>query len=263
MNAGDLTTLANVKTWLGLTVTTSDALLSRLITSNSSYIQAWLNRRIALQAYTERRDGSGAGEGQFKMMFAKTPVEDVSYVGVNGIEIPASGDGGVLLPGYGFDANAVWLAETQAAGGFVRGRRNVTLIYRAGFVIDEERTTPATPFQITPALLWLSDEGVTLDGDAMTKVSSSPAIGQYAVSSTGVYTFNALNTAASVTIRYSYVPADIEQVCIELLALGFAGKDRTGVSSKAVGGETISYLQKDMTSNMKTLLYQYRNVLPL
>ena len=55
----DLTTLANVKGWLGVTATTDDALLSRLISAASDYVQTWLNRTIATQTYSETRDGSG------------------------------------------------------------------------------------------------------------------------------------------------------------------------------------------------------------
>jgi hypothetical protein len=55
----DLTTLANVKGWLGVTATTDDALLTRLISAASDYVQKWLNRTIAVQPYTETRDGTG------------------------------------------------------------------------------------------------------------------------------------------------------------------------------------------------------------
>ena len=50
---GDLTTLADVKAWLqtgqSAFPATDDALLTRLITAASQFIQTWLNRRIASQ----------------------------------------------------------------------------------------------------------------------------------------------------------------------------------------------------------------------
>jgi len=51
----DLTTLADVKAWLqtgqSAFPATDDALLTRLITAGSQYIQSWLNRQIALADY--------------------------------------------------------------------------------------------------------------------------------------------------------------------------------------------------------------------
>jgi hypothetical protein len=66
MALGDLTTLADVKTWLqtghNAFPVTDDALLTRLVTSASEYIQSWLNRSIALADYFEMREGTGGGK---------------------------------------------------------------------------------------------------------------------------------------------------------------------------------------------------------
>jgi hypothetical protein len=67
MAFGDLTTLADVKAWLqtgqSAFPVTDDALLTRLITAASQVIQTWLNRQIALQDWTEIRDGAGTALG--------------------------------------------------------------------------------------------------------------------------------------------------------------------------------------------------------
>ena len=69
MASGDLTTLADVKAWLQTGQNpfpaTDDALLSRLITAASQYVQTWLSRPIALSNYTEIRDGTGGCRLQF------------------------------------------------------------------------------------------------------------------------------------------------------------------------------------------------------
>ena len=61
MTTGDLTTLANVKAYFSppLVTTADDALLSRLITAASGFIQSWLNRTIASATYSETRNGAG------------------------------------------------------------------------------------------------------------------------------------------------------------------------------------------------------------
>jgi len=256
----DLTTLARAKAWLGgATNTTDDELLLRLIHAASVFVQSWLNRRIMLQAYYERRNGSIAGAGLKGMVFGDGPVFDVQSVFINGATVPASSDGAILQPGYAFDENEIWLAGYQ----FTKGKRNVTLAYRAGFTTNEVRTIPTTPFQLTPLYMWLLDVGVTMNSTAMTKVSGTPTTGQYSVNATGVYTFAAADTGKDVTIGYSLCPADIEQGVIDMLALRYRERDRIGVVSKAVGGETVSFTQKDMSDSTKTLLQQYRKVVPL
>src|ERR1700751_5443963 len=91
---GDLTTLADVKALLKTGQSpfpaTDDALLTRLITAASQYIQTWLNRQIALQDWIEVRDGIGnaLGPGDVRYQFAAFPVTTVSLVVVDGLTIP-------------------------------------------------------------------------------------------------------------------------------------------------------------------------------
>jgi Phage gp6-like head-tail connector protein len=91
---GDLTTLADVKAWLqtgqSAFPATDDALLTRLITAASQYIQTWLNRQIALQDWIEVRDGIGNALGpiEVRYQFAVFPVTAVCLVVVDGLTIP-------------------------------------------------------------------------------------------------------------------------------------------------------------------------------
>jgi Phage gp6-like head-tail connector protein len=91
---GDLTTLTDVKAWLqtgqSAFPATDDALLTRLITAASQYIQTWLNRQIALQDWIEVCDGMGnpLGPGDVRYQFAAFPVTAMSLVVVDGLTIP-------------------------------------------------------------------------------------------------------------------------------------------------------------------------------
>ena len=125
MATGDLTTLANVKAYLSppLTTTNDDALLTRLVTAASQFIQAWLGRTIAETAYNETRNGLGAT----RLFLRNRPVTNVTSVAVDGVAIaPASGPG---QPGYLFDDNSVYLTGTA----FTRGQQNVAVAYTAGY----------------------------------------------------------------------------------------------------------------------------------
>jgi gp6-like head-tail connector protein len=92
MAFGDLTTLGDVKSWLQTGQTafpaTDDALLTRMITAASQFIQTWLNRQIALQDWIETRDGLGSafGPSDVRYQFAEFPVTGVNRVVVDGVQ---------------------------------------------------------------------------------------------------------------------------------------------------------------------------------
>jgi len=129
MAFGDLCALADVKAWLQTGQSafpdTDDALLTRLITAASQFIQTWLNRQIAPGDWQEVRDGSG---GQ-RLVFANFPVTAVLSLSIDGLEItPAPSDGG-----YG--AGYVFSPTDLALRGYVFTRRaqNVIVSYTAGY----------------------------------------------------------------------------------------------------------------------------------
>lgn len=133
MAFGDLTALADVKAWLQTGQSafpdTDDALLTRLITAASQFIQTWLDRQIASGDWQEVRDGTG---GQ-RLAFANFPVSAVLSLSVDGLEItPAPSDGG-FGPGYVFSPTELALRGYC----FTRRAQNVIVSYTAGYA-----TTP-------------------------------------------------------------------------------------------------------------------------
>jgi len=135
----DLTTLANLESWLGLASGNEDeALLARLITATSGFIQTWCDRQFAAQSYSETRDGTGA----LRMAFAQTPVSAVASVAIDGNAIPP-GDA-FSAPGFYFTPTMLMLNGYE----FCRGLGNVALTYTAGFA--------ATPPEIEQACIELA-----------------------------------------------------------------------------------------------------------
>jgi hypothetical protein len=131
MAFGDLTTLADVKTWLqtgqDAFPDTDDALLARLVTAASRFVESWLNRQIAPSDWQEVRDGTG---GQ-RLAFANIPVTAVLSLSIDGLEIPPSPIDG------GFGAGYVFSPTELALRGYVFTRRaqNVLVTYTAGYAI--------------------------------------------------------------------------------------------------------------------------------
>jgi uncharacterized phiE125 gp8 family phage protein len=184
MATGDLTTLDAAKAWLAIGSSNDDGLLASLVSAASQFIQTWLNRSIASQAYTEVRNGLG----MTKMAFADYPVTAVTSVTVDGVAIPAST--GPTVNGYVTDGTMLYLRGYT----FTSGIQNVSLAYVAGFAVT---------------------------------------------------------------------PPEVAQACIELVAMRYRERDRIGLASKAVGGETTAYSLKDLPADVETILKNYKKVILL
>src|SRR5712692_7636179 len=131
MAFGDLTTLGDVKAWLQTGQDpfpdTDDALLARLITAASQFIQSWLNRQIAPSDWLEVRDGTG---GQ-RLAFGNIPATAVLSLSIDGLTIPpAPSDGGYQV-GYVFSPTELALRGYV----FTRRAQNVIVTYTAGYAV--------------------------------------------------------------------------------------------------------------------------------
>lgn len=182
MAANDLTTLANVKQWMGITSNAGDADLSRLITAASNAVISYLNRDLFSGQYDLRFNGKGG----VTVVLPQYPVTAVSSVIVNGVPIPVGTD---MSDGYFFDEGNVYLRGYT----FSRGVQNVRIQFTAG---------------------------------------------------------------------YATTPPEIEQAVIELVSLRHKERERIGITSKGLAGETITFTQKDFTSSVKNVLSQFKKVAP-
>lgn len=71
------------------------------------------------------------------------------------------------------------------------------------------------------------------------------------------------NVSVVYTAGYAVVPRDLEQACIELVGLRYKDRDRIGLVSKGLAGETITYSQRDHSKFVDTVVNNYRRVVPL
>jgi len=167
MAFGDLTTLGDVKAWLQTGQTafpdTDDALLARLITAASQFIQTWLNRQIASADWREARDGTG---GQ-RLAFANIPVTSVLSLSIDGLSIPPAATHG------GFDAGYVFTPTELALRGYVFTHRpqNVFITYTAGYLV-----TPPDIAQACIELVCLRYRERTRIGEVSRAVSGSETV---------------------------------------------------------------------------------------
>lgn len=264
MSVNDLTTLSDVKSWLGRTDTNSDALLQSLITRASRQICSWLQRPLLLpHPVSESRYAIGE-----TMVLKEWPVVAVTSLVVDGTTIPpAQGASG----GWSLEAwNGVPPGRQQSLAlkgyRFVPGRAAVS--YQAGYQVTGEAQTVAggSVTVSAPYGAWASDVGVTYaNGSALAAVADTPAAGQYALGSTaGQYVFNAGDNGAAVLISYGFVPSDLADAAIELVAERYKYSQRIAEKSHSLGGnETVSFDATRLTPLILSLLQPYRNIAPL
>jgi hypothetical protein len=275
MAASDLATLADVKAWLSGSSgigSSDDALLARLITDVSGAITAYLGRpSLTPRNFVERFDGNGKA----RLFLPHYPVLQIASLAIDNVAVPAAAApaaGAPFARGYLLDGwDGLPPGRPQALDLFHmvyrRGRQNVAVDYNAGYAVESESATvPAAPGPYTIAAAapfgpWASDAGVTYgNGIALTAVSGSPAGGEYAVVG-GVYSFAAADAGAAVLISYGFIPAAINNACIEWVAERYRYRTRIGQSAQTVQGQqTASYSLKDIPDFVRASLDPYRSV---
>jgi hypothetical protein len=262
MATNDLTTLADVKAWLGRTDTNSDALLAGLITRTSRQIHSWLQRPLLLP-----HGVSEIHPGRRVIVLREWPVMAVTSVTIDGVTLAEATDseaGWTLEPWNGVPPGrlqAITLRHPGEAG-------RIAISYTAGYGIANEPqmvsaggATAAVPYGA-----WAGDGGVTYaNGAPLMAVAISPATGQYALGATpGQYVFNAGDDGAAVLIGYGFVPSDLADAAIELVSERYRYAQRIGEKSHSLGGnETVSFDTTRLTPLVTSLLGPYRNVAPL
>jgi hypothetical protein len=165
----------------------------------------------------------------------------------------------LVLNGYSFGV----------AGPGARNAQNVAITYRAGYQVSAEAQViaNASATVLAPYGAWASDGGVNYaDGAALAAVTGAPAAGQYqpAPDAPGTYNFNADDNGRTVLVTYGYVPIDLADATIELVAERFKYMQRIGETSHSLGGnETVGFDNARLTPLIAQLLQPYRNVLPI
>ena len=264
----DLTTLADLKAWLGISSTTDDAAMAALITEISVAILSDLGRPAILPiGVTEVRDGGGVRS----LVLRHWPVGQLLTLSVDGIAVsPGAGSGasGAALLAVLDVADPAPPGGLQrvslSCGLFPNGIQNVTLVYRAGYEVSETIAVPAAaPYTVAataPFGAWGSDGAVSYASGGALQASPSGLPGTYAVKA-GVYAFSAGDAGASMTLRYGYVPADLSRACREWAGERYAYRSRIGQSSRSLGGqETAAFVIKAMPDFVSRLLQPYRRV---
>ena len=192
--------------------------------------------------------------------------QDVGVIGGIALApgVGLNGYNAAFTPGEGFVSG--W-----GGGPFLRGTNNIICGYTYGYCVQNEPWTIPASNQVTPAGPngpWSVDNGVSFaNGGSLTPqpVGTSLTTGQYippnlnGASPQTYYQFAAADSGKGILLNYSYVPADLEQACIELVAERYTYKKRIGQKSQSLGGqETTAYDNSALTDAIKQRLFPYK-----
>jgi hypothetical protein len=280
--AGDLTTLATAKGYIDPLPT--DAIVQGLITRISAMIRSTLNRSYLFpRQYTRQFNGTGTQQ----LVLPDYPVigSTLAALTISGCSIslaPQAGPTVSAFPPYGYrfqpwdglppgNPAVVELLGTS----FWSGEQNVVATYTAGYeVINEPQTIPSSVYQVTPLMpwgSWATDAGVVYasTGEALTPVKSGPTAGEYVPPTPDIsspvpyYQFAVADANTPVLLSYGFIPADLEQVALELIAERASYRRRVGLRSQSLASqESFTYDDAGISKWAVDALFPYISVLP-
>lgn len=285
LRGGDLTTQQRVVNWLSAGPQLPSVVIGQLIPSMTGLIYGKLNRsRVYSQTFSRTFDGVG----NMQLVLPDYPVTKILSVTQGQRVIPASVLGSPSQSsGFGYRC-PLWdgqlpgqNATLEFAGGyFWQGPQNVNVTYEAGYLISQEpATVPSVPtYTVTVEQaqgVWSRDNGVTYaDGRPMVPVAALTAAGQYIPppdTTPGLYTFDVADAGVDVLISYSFIPAPLEEACIQMIAERYSYRSRVGEVMKSLGGqETVRFWRGDsrwpwskissLPPEVMDLIFDYVNV---
>lgn len=111
---------------------------------------------------------------------------------------------------------------------------------------------------------------ITVDGVSIPQ-STSTGMSGWTLNDTGTmiylrgyrFTRGRSNVVLNYSAGFAATPNEIEQACIELVGLRMKDRDRIGVVSKGLAGESITFSQKDFSDAIQTTLTNYKKVVLL
>lgn len=170
-----------------------------------------------------------------------------TYKSITGVELDALIDALVLRASAAIETYLSRKVESQPHIEYRDGNNGVTL--------------PLRQAPVTAVAAVLVD-GVAIPSGGFTQPGWRIA-GQMLVLNGYRFTAGHGNVEIQYTAGFSTIPPDIEQACIETVALSLERRSHIDVSSKSLAGETISYITADLPPSAKKMLEPYRRVAPL
>ncbi len=255
----DLTTLANVKQWLGLY---PDKLITAITRANPGVVSCALH---GLQNGMQIKPYGVTGMTSLNDEILTVAVIDADSfsIGIDTSGFPAYAGGGM----FGLDdvllsrliASVSAFCTSYCNRSFLRDqyKKNLTLTRGCALTLDN------WPI-VSVDLLVVNGETIpeSVDGsDGFSFDDLNVYLKGYRFG--GSVSDGFPNVSITYTAGYQTVPYDLEQSVINTVALRYREKERVGQRSKVLAGETTSYLVVDIPLDVKLVWDQYRRIVLL
>jgi hypothetical protein len=272
---GALTSTANFKTYAGITSSDDDTLIGYLISRATSAIERYCDRTLRSATYREFYDGTGTNDLTLK----EYPISAVTL-------LSTSRQDALRLININSDAYNAYVTVDSTSiylvvqGGTNAGTDTLTL---ADYTITELTAainalgTGWTAYNDdTTVGYWESAELLPCDG--LEALSSNTYIqipyepihdfklyeNQGAIYYSGGFPMGHQNITVRYTAGYATTPADLEQICIDLVNVYYRSRERdTSVKSEKLGDHSITFIDggaggaRDIPSHIAKRLAPY------
>ena len=287
--SGALTSTANYKTYAGITHTNDDTLIGYLVSRATSAIESYCDRTFASDTYLERYDGDGTSElyvNQYPItdvLLLSTTLQDVMYINNTSSDAYMAV---VKVVSNDTDASVAETLTLTVSGGANAGANSLTL---SSYTVTElvaainalgsgwVATATDSTFGMWESVELLPCSGLNcLDNHYVylqtpyTPVSTFKIQGMTQTPYRGNngriwlsegYAQGIQNITVRYTAGYATTPADLEQICIDLVNVYYRGrkKDMT-VKSERLGDHSITMAEgsRDLPASIAKSLAPYK-----
>ena len=253
-----LTSLANLKSWLGITASTDDAVLEKAIDRATARIETYLGRNIRERSYSEWRSGAGIDSIQLRQW----PVSQVSgvWTGAYAALVISSDDATDIRASVSVnqetDDPMIRLTRTTATGTttttdllmsaypntsamavVINGADGFTCTLGKNLRTAQLRPRAAGDVVLSTVTLFAADTASEYTYDYDTgRLMIDQSWWAYWPLERGIMPDAVKSVLVEYTAGYVTVPDDIEQACIEIAAMMYRDRRRdAGLASESLG----------------------------
>lgn len=268
LSANALVTLANLKTWLGITATTDDSVLEFSIDRASDYIRRYCARNFVSARYYEWKDTYGAD----RIALRNNPITNVRFVGVGGDNVLSVSSTVASDITVTVSVNDVHVHLFRVAS---NGQEtSTTLTYASHDTTGEMATaiSATTGFSAT-ALINVKSAylrklaGIDLKKQTGLLEAPTDALTDYATDyDRGIIYGPTLSRYQGILVDYNggydTIPYDIQEATMEISTRFYRGRKRDpGLASESLGGYSYSTRSTaEIDSSTKMILDGYRRL---
>jgi hypothetical protein len=279
-----LTSLANLKSWLGISTSTDDAVLEKAIDRATARIESYVGRQILSRTYTEWRSGAGVDE----IRLHQWPVSQVTgvWTGAYAALVIGSGDATDIRASISINQEtgtpAAVLTRTDSTGVttttthlfsaypntsalavVIGGTAGYTCTLGKNIRTAQLRPRAAGDVVLATVTLFAADTASEYTYDYDTgRLAIDQSWWAYWPLERGIMPDAVKSVLVEYTAGYATVPDDIEQACIEIAAMMYRDRRRdSGLASESLGDYSYTRANRaEIDAVMAGLLADWREI---